>query len=91
VGLHFARVDWGGEPAAFHYGFAYGRSLLWHRASFAAEHARHVHGDVLLRQLLLESVGLGKTDFDFGSGEESFKDRFATHRRVVRTWGLYPA
>jgi CelD/BcsL family acetyltransferase involved in cellulose biosynthesis len=89
--LHFARVDWGGEPVAFHYGFAYGRSLLWYKPSFAIEHARRSPGEVLLRRLLLEGAGLGLTDFDFGLGEEAFKDRFATHRRVVRTWGLYPA
>jgi CelD/BcsL family acetyltransferase involved in cellulose biosynthesis len=89
--LRFTRVDWEGRPAAFHFGFCHRGNYLWYKPSFAVEFARRSPGEVLLRQLLLAAVREGAHTFDFGIGDEAFKERFANRVRRVRTWGLYPA
>jgi CelD/BcsL family acetyltransferase involved in cellulose biosynthesis len=88
--LRFTRVSWHGRAIAFHFGFSYQGSYLWYKPSFAIDLARRSPGEVLLRQLLLAAVDEGCQVFDFGLGDEAFKQRFATHTACVRTWGLYP-
>ena len=88
--LRFTRVDWNGEPIASHFGFCYGGEYLWYKPAFEIRFARRSPGEVLLRQLLLAAIQEGADVFDFGLGDEPFKQRFATHVRQVRTWGLYP-
>jgi CelD/BcsL family acetyltransferase involved in cellulose biosynthesis len=89
--LRFTRLDWGGRPIAFHFGFCYRGNYLWYKPSFAIELARRSPGEALLRQLLVAAIADGASTFDFGLGDEAFKQRFATHTHSVRTWGLYPA
>ena len=88
--LRFTRVDWNERLIAFHFGFYYRGEYLWYKPTFDIALARQSPGEVLLRQLLLAAIDEGARAFDFGLGEESFKLRFATHVRHVRTWGLYP-
>jgi CelD/BcsL family acetyltransferase involved in cellulose biosynthesis len=89
--LRFTRLDWEDRPIAFHFGFSYHGSFLWYKPSFAIDLARRSPGEVLLRQLLLAAIAEGAETFDFGIGDEAFKQRFATHVNYVRTWGLYPS
>ena len=63
---------------------------MWYKPSFAIELAKRSPGEVLLRGLLLTALKEGASTFDLGLGAENFKERFATHTPVVRTWGLYP-
>jgi CelD/BcsL family acetyltransferase involved in cellulose biosynthesis len=88
--LRFARVDWNGQGIAFHFGFNFLGSYLWYKPSFEIGLARRSPGEVLLRHLLLAAVAEGARLFDFGIGDEAFKQRFATRVTQVRTWGLYP-
>lgn len=88
--LRFTRVDWNGEPVAFHFGFCYQSTYLWYKPSFAIEWAHRSPGEVLLRQLLLAALAEEAHTFDFGLGDEPFKRRFTSHIARVRTWGLYP-
>jgi CelD/BcsL family acetyltransferase involved in cellulose biosynthesis len=87
--LRFTRIEWEDRAIALHYGFCYGGSYLWYTPAFAIELARRSPGEVLLRHLLLAAMGEGAAVFDFGLGDESFKRRFATGVRLVRSWGLY--
>ncbi len=89
--LRFTRIDWNGQPIAFHYGLSYQGRYLYGIPSFAIELSRHSPGEVLLRQLLLAAIAEGATTFDFGIGDESYKYRFATHANRLHTWGLYPS
>lgn len=89
--LRFTRLDWDGHPIAFHFGSCYDGSYLWYKPSFDVELARHSPGEVLLRQLMLAAMDEGAETFDFGLGDETFKQRFATSTWRVRNWGLYPA
>ena len=88
--LRFMRVEWNGQPIAFHFGFNYQGQFMWYKPSFEIAQARHSPGEVLLRQLLLAAIDEGAHVFDFGIGDEEFKYRFATEVNRVRTWGLYP-
>jgi CelD/BcsL family acetyltransferase involved in cellulose biosynthesis len=88
--LRFTRVNWNGQPIAFHFGFCYGGSYLWYKPSFDIAWARRSPGEVLLRQLFCAAMAEGAHTFDFGLGDEPFKRRFATQINRVRTWGLYP-
>jgi len=88
--LRFTRLDWEGEPVAFHFGFSFAGTYLWYKPSFAVAHARRSPGEVLLRQLILAAADEGARVFDLGVGDEPFKRRFATSVPTVRTWGLYP-
>ncbi len=88
--LRFTRIGWNGRVIAFHFGFFYRGSYLWYKPTFAIDLARRSPGEVLLRQLLFAALEEHAEEFDFGLGDEAFKQRFATRTRYVRTWGLYP-
>jgi CelD/BcsL family acetyltransferase involved in cellulose biosynthesis len=88
--LRFAIVRWNGRPVAYHFGSSYRGRYLWYKPTFDIELAKHSPGEVLLRHLLLDAIREGATLFDFGLGDEAFKQRFATRVDRVRTWGLYP-
>lgn len=88
--LRFTRIESNCRPVAFHFGFCYSGTFLWYKPSFAIDLARHSPGEVLLRQLLLRAIAERVELFDFGLGDEAFKDRFATVTRTVRNWGVYP-
>jgi len=87
--LRFTRVEWQGRAIAAHLGFCYNGSYLWYKPAFSIDLARHSPGEVLLRRLLLSAIDEQATTFDFGIGNEAFKQRFATAIPLVKTWGLY--
>lgn len=87
--LRFTVVTWQDDPVAYHFGASRAGRYLWYKPSFAIGHARHSPGEVLLRQLLLAAHHEQATMFDFGLGDEAFKDRFANTAETVTTWGLY--
>jgi CelD/BcsL family acetyltransferase involved in cellulose biosynthesis len=88
--LRFTRVDWNGHAIAFHFGFSYDGVYVWYKPSFDIALARRSPGEVLLRQLFLAASSEGAHTFDFGIGDEAFKNRFATRRERVHTWTLLP-
>jgi CelD/BcsL family acetyltransferase involved in cellulose biosynthesis len=88
--LRFTRLDWNGRPIACHFGFCHRGNFMWYKPSFEVALARRSPGEVLLRRLLLAAIDEGAHTFDFGLGDEAFKQRFATRINRVRTWGLYP-
>lgn len=88
--VRYSRVLLDGRVVACHLGFLFGDCFLWYKPAFEIELAKYSPGEVLLRNLLLYVHGTGIRYFDFGLGDEPFKARFATGRRVVQTWGIYP-
>jgi CelD/BcsL family acetyltransferase involved in cellulose biosynthesis len=89
--LRFTRLEADRRPIAFHFGFAYHGTFMWYKPSFAIELARCSPGEVLLRQLLLRAIDERAHTFDFGLGDEPFKQRFASDFQTVRNFGVYPA
>jgi CelD/BcsL family acetyltransferase involved in cellulose biosynthesis len=87
--LRFTRIEWQGRAIAAHFGFCYNGSYLWYKPAFSIDLARHSPGEVLLRRLLLSAIDEKAAIFDFGIGNEAFKQRFATAIPLVKTWGLY--
>ena len=87
--LRFTRIEWQGRAIAAHFGFCYNGSYLWYKPAFSIDLARHSPGEVLLRRLLLSAIDEKATTFDFGIGNEAFKQRFATAIPLVKTWALY--
>ena len=88
--LRFTRLDFNGQPIAYHYGLCYHGRFLFGIPSFDIHLAHRSPGEVLLRQLLLAALEEGATLFDFGVGAEPYKDRFASGVTRLRNWGLYP-
>ena len=87
--LRFTRLEWQDRAIAMHFGFCFGGSYVYYKPAFATDLARHSPGNVLLRRLLLSAVNEHAATFDFGIGDEAYKQRFATATPVVKTWGLY--
>ena len=89
--LRFTRLSWHGQAIAYHFGLNYEGRYLWGIPSFDIRLSRHSPGEVLLRQVLLQAIAEGATQFDFGPGDEAYKHRFANAVTNLETWGLYPA
>ncbi len=89
--LRFSRLDWKGQPIAFHRGSCYQGHYKYGRTTFSPEVAAYSPGTVLLRHVLLEAIDEGAHTFDFGLGDEAYKFRYATDVVQVQTWGLYPS
>jgi CelD/BcsL family acetyltransferase involved in cellulose biosynthesis len=87
--LRFARVTWQGQAIAYHFGLSYRGRYLWGIPSFDIRLSRRSPGEVLLRQVLLNAIAEGATQFDFGPGDEPYKHRFANEVTHLETWGLY--
>ena len=89
--LRFTVVLFNDNPVAFHFGFTYNKSFLWYKPTFDISMAKQSPGEVLLKQLLTYAIDNGLTNFDFGLGNEAFKQRFATHNFMVQNIGMYPS
>ena len=87
--LRFMTIDRGECLIAAHLGFHYNGRYLWYKPSFAIALARHSPGELLLSRLLHAAIREDAQIFDFGLGEETFKQRFATSSPAVTTFGLY--
>lgn len=87
--LRFTVVELDGDPVAMHLGSHHQGRYLWYKPTYDVRIAKRSPGEVLLRHLILQAMSEGAHTFDFGLGDEAFKDRFATGRATVRDWGLY--
>jgi CelD/BcsL family acetyltransferase involved in cellulose biosynthesis len=88
--LRFTRINWNGRPIAFDCALCYRGRYVRGTPSFAVDLARLRPGEVLLRQTLLAAIEEGAKIFDFRTGDDHFKLRFATRVERLHTWGLYP-
>jgi CelD/BcsL family acetyltransferase involved in cellulose biosynthesis len=88
--LRFTRINWNGNPIAFHYGWIYKGRFLYGIASFDPALSAHSPGEVLLRKLLQAALEENAATFDFGIGDEAYKYRFTSGETKLVTWGLYP-
>jgi CelD/BcsL family acetyltransferase involved in cellulose biosynthesis len=88
--LRFTRIQWQARTIAFHYGYCYHGRYFWGMPSFVPDLAHRSPGQLLIRRLLLAAIEEGAHTFDFGTGDQPFKLRFASHLNGVRAWRLYP-
>jgi CelD/BcsL family acetyltransferase involved in cellulose biosynthesis len=87
--LRFTAIEWDRRVIALHLGSHHEGRFLWYKPTYDLSLARRSPGEVLLRQLILRAMEEGARVFDFGLGDEAFKQRFATGSTTVRNWGLY--
>ena len=88
--LRFTRMDLDGRPVGFHYGLALAGRYFFGVFSFEPELAQRSPGRVLLRHVVLAALDEGAVAFDFGTGRQDFKLRYATAVTRCRTWALEP-
>lgn len=95
--LHFTALLSNDRPVAFHLGFLRNGELTYYKPSYNLAFEKFSPGIVLLRFLFEEAVEQGWKVFDFATGDESYKYRFAntmshTHRlQAYRARGSYVA
>jgi CelD/BcsL family acetyltransferase involved in cellulose biosynthesis len=87
--LRFAQLRWQDRTIASHFGFCYGGNYSYYKPAFAVDLTRYSPGQVLLRRLILAALDEHASTFDFGIGDEPYKQRFATSTPVVKTGALF--
>jgi hypothetical protein len=88
--LRFTRIDWDGRPIAFHHGLAYDGRFFVGSVSFEPTLANRSPGRILLRHLVLAAQEEGAQAFDFRTGSQEFKLRYATGSTRIVSWSLQP-
>jgi CelD/BcsL family acetyltransferase involved in cellulose biosynthesis len=88
--LRFARLDWRGEPVAYHYGYQLDGRWFCGVMSFALDAARYSPGRILLRHWMIAASARGARLIDFGTGDQRYKLALASEVEHVRSWGMYP-
>ena len=76
-------------PIAFHFGFVSQRRLLWYKPSFDISIRKGSPGIVLIRNLIRFAQEHGISELDFTIGDEPFKSRFCSQRRIVDEYRLH--
>jgi CelD/BcsL family acetyltransferase involved in cellulose biosynthesis len=85
--LHFEVLELDGRPFAWHFSFLVNGKFLLYQHTFDLESWDYAPGEVLLSHLLQFAQENVTREFDFGSGDEAYKSRFARHTR--ETFSLY--
>lgn len=80
--LLFSALLFNGKPIAFHFGFEYGKRLVFYTPSFDVAYQKHSPGQVLIKLLIEYATARKLDEFDFTIGGEAYKYRFANHVRV---------
>jgi CelD/BcsL family acetyltransferase involved in cellulose biosynthesis len=85
--LRFEVMELGGRPFAWHFSFFVNGKFLLYQHTFDLDSWDYAPGEVLLNNLLQFAQENVTREFDFGSGDEAYKGRFARHTR--ETFSLY--
>jgi CelD/BcsL family acetyltransferase involved in cellulose biosynthesis len=85
--LRFEVLELDGRPFAWHFSFLVNGKFLLYQHTFDLDSWDYAPGEVLLSHLLQFAQENVAREFDFGSGDEAYKRRFASHTR--ETFSLY--
>jgi CelD/BcsL family acetyltransferase involved in cellulose biosynthesis len=85
--LRFEVLELDGRPLAWHFSFLVNGKFLLYQHTFDLDCWDYAPGEVLLSHLLQFAQENVAREFDFGSGDEAYKRRFAKHTR--ETFSLY--
>ena len=88
--LRFTQVDWDGRPIACHYGLELAGRRFMKAFSFEPELRGRSPGGILMRHIIIGAREEGARVFDFGTGDQDFKARYATRSWRVLGWRFYP-
>ena len=85
--LRFGILELNGRPLAWSLGFQVNGKFLLYQHTFDLDASDYTPGEVLLWNLLTYACNNITREFDFGSGDELYKTRFANRTR--ETFSLY--
>jgi CelD/BcsL family acetyltransferase involved in cellulose biosynthesis len=85
--VRFGVLELDGRPLAWHLGFEVNGKFLLYQHTFDLEASRYTPGEVLLWNLFEYAQDHVAREFDFGSGSEPYKNRFANYSR--ETFSLF--
>ncbi len=88
--LRFAVVEVDGQPVAYHLGFECAGKFIWYKPAFDVAYWDCSPGEVLLKGLLEYVAASEIEEFDFTTGEEAFKGRFANCVRQQYDLHIFP-
>jgi CelD/BcsL family acetyltransferase involved in cellulose biosynthesis len=88
--LRFTQVDCDGRPIACHFGLELAGRRFMKAFSFEPELRGRSPGGILMRHIILGARDEGARVFDFGTGDQDFKARYATRSWRVLGWRFYP-
>jgi CelD/BcsL family acetyltransferase involved in cellulose biosynthesis len=85
--LRFGVLALHGRPLAWHFSFHVNGKWVFYQQTFDVDAGDYSPGEVLIHKLLLYAQENVTREFDFGRGDEPFKDRFTTDTQ--ETYSLY--
>jgi CelD/BcsL family acetyltransferase involved in cellulose biosynthesis len=85
--LRFGVLALNGRPLAWHFSFHVNGKWAFYQQTFDVDAGDYSPGEVLIHKLLLYAQENVTREFDFGPGDEPFKDRFMTDTQ--ETYSLY--
>jgi CelD/BcsL family acetyltransferase involved in cellulose biosynthesis len=88
--LRFAVLEVAGRPVAYHLGFESGGKFTWYKPAFDVAYWDYSPGEVLIKALLEYVASRELEEFDFTTGDEAFKGRFANRVRKQYTLHFFP-
>jgi CelD/BcsL family acetyltransferase involved in cellulose biosynthesis len=89
--LRFEVLELDGRPFAWHFSFLVNGKFLLYQHTFDLDSWDYAPGEVLLSNLLQFAQENVAREFDFGSGDEAYKGRFAKHTRETFSVYVEPA
>jgi hypothetical protein len=88
--LRFTQIDWDGQPIACHFGFSLAGRFFFRSTAFEPALEQRGPGAILLRHVIHAAVEEGARFFEFGTGGQPFKRRYANVTWPVLSWLLEP-
>jgi hypothetical protein len=85
--LSVLRLD--GRAIAYHFGFVYGRRLIWYKPSYDLRFFRVAPGNAVLRATIRFAVEHRLDELDFTRGDEAYKTHFTNAQRRNANWTWY--
>jgi CelD/BcsL family acetyltransferase involved in cellulose biosynthesis len=89
--LRFEVMELDGRPFAWHFSFLVNGKFLLYQHTFDLDSWDYAPGEVLVSNLLQFAQENVAREFDFGSGDEAYKGRFARHTRETFSVYVEPA
>ena len=89
--LRWTEIVWDDRPIACHFGLELGGRRFMKAFSMEPELANRSPGGILMRHAILGALEDGADVFDFGTGDQDFKLRYATRTWAVPGWLLTEA
>ena len=89
----FGVLELDGRPLAWHFGFQVNGKFLLYQHTFDLDASDYTPGELLLWNLFEYAKDQVTREFDFGKGDEPYKNRFANHSRetfslLIEPFGL---